>query len=103
MVKNKCLNGFTLLELLVVLAIIGTLLALAAPHYFGNIEKAKEAVLRENLNILRSTMDKYYSDTGRYPQSLSELVGKKIPKKDTRGSRHWKLCNMGVSSCTRKI
>lgn len=69
--------GFTLVELMVVMAIIATLLTLAVPRYFGNLEKAKEAVLRENLASLRGSLDKFYSDTGKYPQNLDDLVGKK--------------------------
>jgi general secretion pathway protein G len=67
-------RGFTLIELLVVLAVIATLLSLVAPHYIGSVDKAKETVLRENLATLRSTIDKYYADTGQYPESLDELV-----------------------------
>ncbi|MFM9434741.1 general secretion pathway protein G [Janthinobacterium sp. CG_23.3] len=82
--------GFTILELLVVLSIIGTLLSLAAPRYFRSMEKTKEAVLRENLNTLRSTLDRYYADLGVYPASLEELVGKrylrKIPEDPLTGS-----------------
>ena len=67
-------RGFTLIELLVVLAVVGTLLALAAPHYLGSVDKAKEVVLRENLSTMRATLDKFYADTGKYPDSLEELV-----------------------------
>lgn len=67
-------SGFTILELLVVQAIIGTLLSLAAPRYFRSIEKAKESVLRENLTVIRSTLDRYHADMGVYPQSLEDLV-----------------------------
>lgn len=70
-------NGFTLIELLVTLAIIATLLSLAAPRYFGGVERAKEAVLQENLATLRDTLDKYFADSGRYPDTLDELVSKK--------------------------
>ena len=69
----KC-GGFTLIELLVVLAIVATLLSLVAPHYLGSVDRAKEVVLKENLATLRSTIDKYYADTGRYPETLQELV-----------------------------
>lgn len=83
-------DGFTLLELLVVLAIIGTLLSLAAPRYFRSIEKSKEAVLRENLNVLRSTLDRHYADVGVYPATLDELVSKRylrsIPEDPLTGS-----------------
>ena len=69
--------GFTLIELLVVMAIIATLLTLAVPRYFGSVEKSKEAVLKQNLATLRDSLDKYYGDTGRYPDSLDDLVTKK--------------------------
>src|SRR5258707_8088106 len=69
--------GFTLVELLVVMAIIATLLTLAVPRYFGSVEKSKEAVLKQNLATVRDSLDKYYADTGRYPDSLDDLVAKK--------------------------
>lgn len=62
---------------MVVMAIIATLLTLAVPRYFGNVEKTKEAVLHENLSSLRDSVDKFYSDTGKYPQTLDDLVSKK--------------------------
>ena len=69
--------AFTLIELLVVMAIIATLLTLAAPRYFGSVDKSKEAVLRQDLATLRDSLDKYYGDTGRYPDALEDLVTKK--------------------------
>jgi len=74
---NSGSSGFTILELLVVMAIIGTLLSLAAPHYFRSIDKAKQAALRENLVVLRHTLDHYYADQGVYPSSLQELVSRR--------------------------
>lgn len=70
-------RGFTLVELLVVLAILATLLALAAPRYFQHVERSKEAVLRENLATLRDAIDQYHADTGRWPESLAALVDKR--------------------------
>ena len=67
-------RGFTLIELLVVLAIVSLLLTLAAPRYFHSIDTSKEVVLIENLRIVRETIDKFYGDTGRYPDSVEELV-----------------------------
>jgi general secretion pathway protein G len=75
--KRFLAAGFTLIELLVVMAIVATLLTLAVPRYFGSVEKSKEAVLRQNLATLRDSLDKYYADTGRYPDSLDDLVTKK--------------------------
>lgn len=70
-------GGFTLIELLVVLAIVTTLLLLVTPRYLGKVDDARDAVLRENLHTLRATLDKFYGDTGRYPDTLDELVSKK--------------------------
>jgi len=70
-------RGFTLIELMVVLAIIATLLTLALPRYFHSVERSKETVLRQDLATLRDALDKYYGDTGRYPDTLQELVAKK--------------------------
>ena len=71
------ISGFTLIELLVVMTIIAMLLTLAVPRYFHSIEKSKETVLRDNLSILRDSLDKYYGDNGKYPDSLDDLVTKK--------------------------
>ncbi|WP_374046457.1 type IV pilin protein [Massilia antarctica] len=67
-------KGFTLVELLVVMAIIATLLTIAVPRYFGSVDKSKEVALKENLHVLRLGIDKFYGDKGVYPASLSELV-----------------------------
>lgn len=70
-------NGFTLIEMLVVMAVIATLLTIAVPRYFNSVERSREAVLRQNLAVTRDALDKYYGDNGRYPDSLEELVGRK--------------------------
>jgi len=67
-------RGFTLIELLVVMAIIALLLTIVSPRYFTSVDRAKEAVLKQNLSILRDAIDKYHADTGRYPNSLNQLV-----------------------------
>ena len=72
--------GFTLIELLVVLGIIALMLTLAVPRYFPTIDAAKEAMLADNLRNMRSTIDQYYADTGRYPETLGQLVEKKYLK-----------------------
>ena len=70
-------SGFTLIELLVVLAVVATLLTIAVPRYFSSLEKSREAVLQQNLAMLRETLDKYYGDKGKYPATLDELVSSK--------------------------
>lgn len=67
-------RGFTLIELLVVMAIIALLLTIVSPRYFTSVDRAREAVLKQNLSILRDAIDKYHADTGRYPDSLNQLV-----------------------------
>lgn len=67
-------RGFTLIELLIVMAIIATLLTIGVPRYFASVERSKEAVLRENLRVVRDAIDKYYADNGRYPESVETLA-----------------------------
>lgn len=69
--------GFTLIELLVVLGIVALLLTLAVPRFFPKIDSAKETILADNLRNTRAVIDQYYADTGRYPDSLEQLVEKK--------------------------
>jgi general secretion pathway protein G len=69
--------GFTLIELIVVLTIISLLLTIAAPHYFHSVQRSKESALRQNLATLRDAIDKFYSDQGKYPDALSELISKR--------------------------
>ena len=66
------LNGFTLVELLVVLAIIALLLTIASPKYFNSIEKSKDATLKQSLNVIRESIDKFYADKGQYPKKLED-------------------------------
>ena len=67
-------RAFTLVELLVVLAIVALLLSIAVPRYFGSLDRSRETVLKENLFQVRESLDKYFSDTGRYPDRIEDLV-----------------------------
>lgn len=71
------MRGFTLIELLVVLGIVALLLTLAVPRFFPSIDSAKDTILADNLRNTRAVIDQYYADTGRYPDSLEQLVEKK--------------------------
>jgi general secretion pathway protein G len=81
--------GFTLLELLIVMVIIATLAAIAIPMYMRNVQAAKEAVLREDLRVMRTAINSYTVDKEKAPQSLDDLVSggylKAIPKDPITG------------------
>jgi general secretion pathway protein G len=70
-------GGFTLIELLVVMSIIALLLTLAVPRYFHTLENSREAVLKQDLSVLREAIDKHFGDLGQYPDSLAALVERK--------------------------
>ena len=87
-------NGFTMIELLVAITILGLLVSIAAPRYFGNLDRAKEDVLKEDLYVMRDAIDKFYADRNRYPETLDELVKEKYLRKlpadpFTQSSRSW--------------
>ena len=82
--RRKGEQGFTLVELMIVMTIIGILAAIAIPSYIRAVQKAKEAVLREDLHTLRTAIDSYTVDKEKAPDSLDDLVQagylKSIPK-----------------------
>ena len=67
-------KGYTLLELMIVVAIAGILVSLAIPNFQQSAMKAKETALKQNLFTMRTVLDQYYSDRGDYPDSLDSLV-----------------------------
>ena len=67
-------RGFTLVELMIVMAVIGILLTIAIPAYLQAIKKAKEAVLKEDLHTMRTAIDQYTVDKEKAPQGLDDLV-----------------------------
>ncbi|HJU55399.1 MAG TPA: prepilin-type N-terminal cleavage/methylation domain-containing protein [Pyrinomonadaceae bacterium] len=72
--NRKLINGFTLLELMIVISIIVILAVIAMPQYQKSVTHAKETVLRDNLYQLRKAIDLYGADKGKLPQSLDDLV-----------------------------
>jgi len=67
-------DGFTLIELVIVMAIIAILASLAVPVFTAQIKRAREAVLKEDLHVMRNAIDSYTMDKGKAPQSLDDLV-----------------------------
>jgi len=88
-------GGFTLLELITVVAIIGILVGIALPNYKTAILQAREAVLKEDLFRFRDVIDQYYADKGKYPGSLDALVEegylRKVPADPMTGSADWEV------------
>lgn len=70
-------SGYTLVEVLIVLSIISLMVALAMPRYVERLEDAREAALRENLKVVRTAIDRFHGDLGRYPEALAELVDRR--------------------------
>ena len=96
-------RGFTLLELLIVLSIMGILITIAQPNLRSSITRAKEAVLREDLFQMREALDQYYADNGNYPAALDDVVDtsnkaksylREIPKDPFTGAADWITVNL---------
>ena len=78
---RRRISGFTLVELLVVMAIIGILTAIAVPQLAKTPVRAREAALKENLYTFRTCIDQYFADKGHYPESLQALVTERYFRK----------------------
>jgi general secretion pathway protein G len=92
----KAVRGFTLIELMVVMAIISILLTIALPIYQKSITRAKESVLRNNLFTMREMIDEYTIDKQKAPETLQDLVTdgylRQIPQDPMTGSdQTWKV------------
>jgi general secretion pathway protein G len=101
-------RGFTLIELIVVMAVIALLVSIAAPRYFRSIDRAKENALRTSLNVLRDALDQFASDKGRYPESLVELVDSRylraVPEDAMTGSaKTWVIVTPPDASTPGKV
>jgi len=94
--RRRLQNGFTLIELVIVLAIIGILLSIAIPVYQKSIEHARESALKQDLATIRSAIDQYTLDKEKAPQSLDELISagylRQIPKDPlTNSASTWQV------------
>lgn len=92
--SDRSRRGFTLIELLVVLAIIGTLLTIALPKYLHSVARSREAVLHQDLRVMRTAIDQFLADSGHYPASLDELVDRRYLRSlpddpETESSTTW--------------
>ena|SRR5581483_9014504 len=95
MVKRRKQRGFTLIELMIVMAVIVILLGIAIPNYRQSIVRARESVLRDDLFTMRSVIDQYTLDKQKAPQSLDDLVSagylKAIPKDPITNTTDWEV------------
>lgn len=86
------MKGFTLIELIVVMAIVALLVSIAAPRYFHSVDVARENALRTTLKVVRSAIDQFAADKGRYPESLQELASarylREVPVDAITGERN---------------
>jgi general secretion pathway protein G len=95
-IRRRRRNGFTLVELMVVMAIISILIAIAVPIYLKSLIRAKESVLHNNLFTLRTMIDEYTVDKQQAPQSLTDLVSdgylRQVPQDPITGSdQTWRI------------
>jgi len=92
--SNSQIPGWTLIELLVVLSIIVVLASIGLAQYRNSVVYASEAVLKQDLTMMRDAIDQYYADKGQYPSSLEALVTdgylRKIPDDPfTKSATNW--------------
>jgi len=101
--RARVTRGFTLIELIVVMAIVALLVSIAAPRYFLSVENARDQSLRTSLRVMRDAIDQFYADKGQYPQSLEELTSNRylrdIPEDPITGRRDtWVVGDAGPAA-----
>jgi general secretion pathway protein G len=92
---GKSRLGFTMIEIMIVMAIISILVAIAAPMYQKSVVRAKESVLKQNLFSIRQVIDEYTYDKAKAPQSLEDLVSagylRQVPIDPITGQADWTI------------
>ena len=90
-------NGYTLIELIIVMAIVAILMAIAIPQYQKSIRRTKETLLHSHLQLLRTVIDEYTFDKKKAPQTLQDLVAegylRAIPIDPIMGNDNWRTIN----------
>ena len=94
--RKRFESGFTLMELVIVMTIVAILVVVALPVYVTHIKRAREIVLKQDLDEMRRAIDKYTVDKEKAPAQLSDLVSagyiRKIPEDPiTRSSTTWQV------------
>ena len=93
--RTRSSAGFTLLEMMIVMIVIGILMSIALPIYTTSLLKSREAVLRQDLFTLRSLISQYTLDKQKAPQSLDDLIQggylKVIPKDPMTNEPNWEV------------
>ena len=91
--KLRRQQGFTFIEMVIVIVMIGVLLGIAVPKYWTQVQISKESVLKSNLAVIRERLDMYKADRDKYPNSLQELVEagylREIPEDPMMGAAEW--------------
>lgn len=94
-IQSGSAAGFTLIELMIVMAIIAVLVSVAVPMYQKSVIRARETVLRQNLFTLRTVIDEYTYDKGKAPQTLEDLVRegylRQVPIDPMTGQADWEI------------
>ncbi len=93
--SGRRLAGFTLIELMIVMAVVAVLVSVAVPMYQKSVIRARETVLRQNLFTLRTVIDEYTYDKSKAPQSLEDLVRegylRQVPVDPMTGQADWEV------------
>ncbi len=94
--ENCKVKGFTLIELMIVLVVIAVLAGIIVPKYLDRIDDANDTVLKQDLAGMRTAIDQFYRDKGKYPETLNDLVSQRyirvVPVDPiTKSATSWKL------------